>query len=55
MESLAALVAALLSIIIFSGPIGILLTLSPIWNMTLRFLHFGTQGEFLSHYLLWPE
>jgi hypothetical protein len=36
MESLAALVAALLSMVIFSGPIGILLTLGPIWNMTLK-------------------
>lgn len=36
MESLASVVAVVLSLIIFSGPIGILLTLGPIWNMTLK-------------------
>jgi hypothetical protein len=35
-ESLAKLVAVILSLIVFSGPIGILLTLSPIWNATLK-------------------
>ena len=36
MESLAALVATILALIMFSGPIGIFLTINPIWKATLK-------------------
>ncbi len=36
MESLALLVALILAVVIFSGPVGILLTINPIWNSTLK-------------------
>lgn len=36
MESLALVVAIILAIIMFSGPIGILLTINPIWKATLK-------------------
>jgi len=36
MESLALLVALILAVVIFSGPLGILLTINPIWNATLK-------------------
>ena len=36
MESLALLVALILAIVMFSGPLGILLTINPIWNATLK-------------------
>lgn len=36
MESLVAIVAAILAVVMFSGPIGILLTINPIWNATLK-------------------
>ena len=36
MESLALLVVMILSVILLSGPLGILLTLNPIWKATLR-------------------
>jgi hypothetical protein len=36
MESLAAIVALILAVVMFSGPIGILLTINPIWNATLK-------------------
>ena len=36
MESLALLVALILAVIMFSGPFGILLTINPIWNATLK-------------------
>jgi hypothetical protein len=36
MESLALAVAIILGIVMFSGPLGILLTINPIWNATLK-------------------
>ena len=36
MESLALLVAVILAFVMFSGPLGILLTINPIWNTTLK-------------------
>ena len=36
MESLALLVALILAAVMFSGPLGILLTINPIWNATLK-------------------
>lgn len=36
MESLALLVALILAIVMFSGPLGILLTINPVWNATLK-------------------
>ena len=36
MESLALLVALILAVVIFSGPVGILLTTNPIWNAALK-------------------
>ena len=36
MESLALLVALILAVIMFSGPLGILLTINPIWKATLK-------------------
>jgi hypothetical protein len=36
MESLALLVALILAVVMFSGPLGILLTINPIWNTTLK-------------------
>ncbi len=36
MESLALAVAIILAIVMFSGPLGILLTINPIWNATLK-------------------
>jgi hypothetical protein len=36
MESLALLVAMILAVILLSGPLGILLTLAPIWKATLK-------------------
>jgi hypothetical protein len=36
MESLALVVALVLSVVMFSGPIGILLTINPIWNAALK-------------------
>jgi len=36
MESLALLVAIILAFVMFSGPLGILLTINPIWNTTLK-------------------
>lgn len=36
MESLALLVALILAVVILSGPLGILLTINPIWNATLK-------------------
>ena len=36
MESLAALVATILALIMFSGPTGIFLTINPIWKATLK-------------------
>jgi hypothetical protein len=36
MESLALLVALILAFVMFSGPLGILLTINPIWNATLK-------------------
>jgi hypothetical protein len=36
MESLALLVALILAVIMLSGPLGILLTINPIWNATLK-------------------
>jgi len=36
MESLALLVALILAAVIISGPLGILLTINPIWNATLK-------------------
>jgi hypothetical protein len=36
MESLALLVALILAVVMFSGPLGILLTINPIWNATLK-------------------
>ena len=36
MESLALLVAFILAVVMFSGPLGILLTINPIWNATLK-------------------
>lgn len=36
MESLALLAAFILSLVMFSGPIGILLTINPIWYATLK-------------------
>ncbi len=36
MESLALAVAIILAIVMFSGPLGILLTTNPIWNATLK-------------------
>ena len=37
MESLVVLVVIILSVIMFSGPFGILMTIDPIWNATLKF------------------
>ena len=36
MESLALLVALILAVVMFSGPLGILLTINPVWNATLK-------------------
>jgi hypothetical protein len=36
MESLALLAAFILAVVMFSGPLGILLTINPIWNATLK-------------------
>lgn len=36
MESLAAVVAFILAVVMFSGPIAILLTINPIWNAALK-------------------
>ena len=36
MESLALFVALILAVVMFSGPLGILLTINPIWNATLK-------------------
>ncbi len=36
MESLALVVALILAMVMLSGPLGILLTINPIWNATLR-------------------
>jgi hypothetical protein len=36
MESLALLVALIFAVVMFSGPLGILLTINPIWNATLK-------------------
>jgi len=36
MESLALLVALILAVVMFSGPLGILLTINPIWYATLK-------------------
>ena len=36
MESLALLVVVILTVIMFSGPLGILLTTNPIWNAALK-------------------
>ena len=37
MESLVVLVVIILFVIMFSGPFGILMTIDPIWNATLKF------------------
>ena len=37
MESLVLLVIIIFAVITFSGPLGILLTINPIWNATLKF------------------
>jgi len=37
MESLALLVAFILAVVMLSGPLGILLTINPVWNATLKF------------------
>ena len=36
MESLALLVVIILAVVMFSGPLGILLTINPIWSATLK-------------------
>ena len=36
MESLVLLVVLILAVVMFSGPLGILLTINPIWNATLK-------------------
>jgi hypothetical protein len=36
MESLVLLVVIILAVVMFSGPLGILLTINPIWNATLK-------------------
>ena len=36
MESLALAVAIILAIVMFSGPLGILLTINPVWNAALK-------------------
>ena len=36
MESLVLLVVIILAVVMFSGPLGILLTINPIWNSTLK-------------------
>jgi uncharacterized membrane protein YhhN len=36
MESLALVVAIILAVVMFSGPLGILLTINPIWNAALK-------------------
>jgi hypothetical protein len=36
MESLALAVAIILAVVMFSGPLGILLTINPIWNAALK-------------------
>ena len=36
MESLVLLVVIILAVVMFSGPLGILLTINPIWNATLE-------------------
>jgi hypothetical protein len=36
MESLVLLVVIILAIVMFSGPLGILLTINPIWSATLK-------------------
>ena len=37
MESLVLLVVIILAVVMFSGPFGILMTINPIWNATLKF------------------
>ena len=36
MESLVLIVAVILAVVRFSGPLGILLTINPVWNATLK-------------------
>lgn len=36
MESLVLLVALILAVVMLSGPLGILLTINPVWNATLK-------------------
>ena len=36
MGSLALIVAIILVVVMFSGPLGILLTINPVWNATLK-------------------
>lgn len=36
MESLVLLVVSILAVVMFSGPLGILLTINPVWNATLK-------------------
>lgn len=36
MESLVLLVVIILAVVMFSGPLGILLTINPVWNATLK-------------------
>jgi hypothetical protein len=36
MESLVLIVAIILVVVMFSGPLGILLTINPVWNATLK-------------------
>jgi len=36
MESLALLVVIILAVVMFSGPLGILMTMNPIWSATLK-------------------
>ena len=36
MESLVLIVAIILSVVMFSGPLGILSTINPVWNATLK-------------------
>lgn len=36
MESLVLIVAVILAVVMFSGPLGILLTINPVWNATLK-------------------
>jgi uncharacterized iron-regulated membrane protein len=51
MESLAAIVALILVIVMFSGPIGILLTINPIWNATLKVPALWYARRFLITFL----